>query len=345
MRYADAGVDIGAAEDGLQEVKALIRATQDHRVLSDSRSFCGLFEMSPGMCPGNVMGVGNDGVGTKLQVATRAQHYVGVGRDLIVHMTNDLLCHGIISSCVVDYFATVRLKEMRDAFVGTLTGMCQQCQELGIAVIAGETAEMPGTYVPGEYDFVGTMLGWTRKESLIMGRDIQPDDAVIGLASDGLGTNGYSLARKVIFEVLGLDIDSPLPWDTSVSVADELLRPHNCYLPVILPLLPQGVLKGIAHITGGGIPGNLVRILPEGCMAVLERSRWKKSVPPIFPFIREAAEQPEDDYFQTFNDGIGLAIVTHPDYVTSVFHQVGGAQERAWVIGEIEAGERAVIIN
>lgn len=339
MRYADAGVDIGAAEKGLEEVAALIRATQDYRVLSDSRSFCGLFEM----LPGNVMGVGNDGVGTKLQVATRAHRYEGVGRDLVVHMANDLLCHGIIASCMVDYFATVRLKAMRDAFVGTLTGMCQACTELGIAVVAGETAEMPGTYVPGEYDFVGTMLGWTRKESLIMGKGIQPGDVVIGLASDGLGTNGYSLARKVIFETLKLDINSQLPWN--VSVADELLRPHRCYQPMIIPLLPQGVLKGIAHITGGGIPGNLVRILPEGCAAVLSRSKWEKSVPPIFPYLREAAEQPEDDYSQTFNDGIGLAVVTNPEYACSVINRTGGPEGRAWEIGKIVEGERAVIIN
>lgn len=339
MRYADAGVDIDAAQKGLDEVKALIRATQDERVLSDDRSFCGLFEVSPG----NVLGVGNDGVGTKLQVATRARRYEGVGRDLVVHMINDLLCHGILASCMVDYFATVRLKEMRDAFVGTLTSMCHACTEFGVAVIAGETAEMPGTYVPGEYDFVGTMLGWTRKESLITGVGIESGDAIIGLASDGLGTNGYSLARKVIFETLKLDIDSQLPWN--VSVADELLRPHRCYQPMIMPLLPLGVLKGIAHITGGGIPGNVVRILPEGCVAVLDRSRWEKEVPPIFPYLQNAAKQPEDDYFQTFNDGIGLVVVTNPANAGEVINRTGGPEGKAWEIGKIVEGNREVVIN
>jgi phosphoribosylformylglycinamidine cyclo-ligase len=293
------------------------------------------------MSPGNVLGVGNDGVGTKLQVAMMAHRFEGVGRDLIVHMANDLLCHGIRPSCLVDYFATVNLKEMTGAFVGTLTGMCKACLELGIAVVAGETAEMPGTYVPGQYDFVGTMLGWTDKESLITGKDIQPGDIVLGLASEGLGTNGYSLAREAIFQDAKLSIDSQLPWD--VSVADELLRPHHCYLPTILPFLPHGVFLGIAHITGGGIPSNLVRILPEGCMAVLDRTKWK--VPPIFPYIRNVKGQPEKDHFRTFNIGLGLTVVVKAHNAKDVLTQINQAGCVAWQVGNIVEGKRDVVIN
>lgn len=334
ITYAKAGVDIDAAVATLKQVGSLIQSTQDDSVLSDDRSFCGLVQLTPEL----VLGIGNDGVGTKLQVAIMAGKFKGVGMDLVCHMGNDLVCHGVRPSYMVDYFATVNLKEMTNAFIGTLAGMCSLCKSQGISVIAGETAEMPGTYVPGQYDFVGTLIGTAPSNLLVTGSTIQPGDQVVGLRSNGIHTNGLSLVRRVIFEELGMGIDDELPWGP--TVADELLRGHCSYVREVMPLVEAGMVHGMAHITGGGLPGNLIRQLPEGCRAVLEFGSWP--VPDIFTFVREHANQPWDDWTTTFNIGVGFCLVMSEGDTGEALAQLG---DDAMIIGKIVAGERGVELN
>jgi len=334
ITYADSGVDIDAAEAVLRQVGDLIKGTHDESVLSDDQSFCGLIQLTPDL----VQGIGNDGVGTKLQVAMMAGRFKGVGMDLVHHMANDLLCHGVNARQMVNYFATVNLKEMTDAFIGTLAGMCSACKNHGICVPAGETAEMPGTYVPGQYDFVGTMIGTVPSNLLVTGSTIQPGDQVVGFRSKGIHTNGFSLARRIIFTELGMGIDDQLPWGP--TIADELLRGHRSYVQEVMPLVEAGMVHGMAHITGGGLPGNLIRQLPEGCRAVLEFGSWP--VHEIFTFIREQAREPWDDWCETFNLGIGFCCIVSRDNVGSALARLG---EDAMHIGKIIAGERGVELN
>jgi len=279
-----------------------------------------------------------DGVGTKLRVALEAGIHDTVGADLVNHCVNDILVQGATPLFFLDYFATGRLSP--DVAVAVVEGLARACRANGCALLGGETAEMPGFYADGEYDLAGFIVGRVERSALVDGRDIRPGDVLIGLPSSGLHTNGYSLARRIVFDLAGLRVDSTLPGLGAV-VGDVLLAPHRSYLAPVRPLLAAGLVKGMAHITGGGITENLPRALPEGTGALVRRRAWE--VPAFFRWLGDAGRVPDEDMMRTFNMGIGLIVVVAPGDLDRALDELRAAGESgARVIGETEAGDRRV---
>jgi phosphoribosylformylglycinamidine cyclo-ligase len=281
-----------------------------------------------------------DGVGTKLKVAFRADTHDSVGADLVNHCVNDILVQGAVPLFFLDYLATGRLAPAVAESI--VSGMAAACRENGCALLGGETAEMPGMYADGEYDLAGFIVGAVDRERLIDGRSIAAGDVLLGVPSSGLHTNGYSLARKIVFDHLGLDTSSHVA-ELGKTVAEALLEPHRSYLPIVGPSLDGGRIKGMAHITGGGITDNLPRILPSGTAARVDASRWE--VPPIFRWLQRGGGVPVDDMMRTFNMGIGLVVVTAPEHAEPLIGELaarGGAGVR--VIGEIIPGDAPEVV-
>ena len=335
MDYKTSGVDIDAGNDAVRRIRALARSTFTAGVLSDIGSFGGLFRMEPGKYREPVLVASADGVGTKLRVAFLAGRHDTIGVDLVNHCVNDILVQGAEPLFFLDYLATGRLApEVAEAVV---SGMTRACRENDCALLGGETAEMPGFYQDGEYDVAGFIVGVVDRTRLINGRTIAVGDILVGVPSSGLHTNGYSLARRVVFDTLQLTVDSYVP-ELGQTVGDALLEPHRSYLPVIRPLLESTRIKGMAHITGGGITDNLPRILPHGTAAVVDASSW--TIPPIFSWLRQAGDVPIDDMMRTFNMGIGLIIVVARDQAEPLISELAARGGRdARVIGEVVPGE------
>jgi phosphoribosylformylglycinamidine cyclo-ligase len=335
MDYKAAGVDIDAGNETVRRIRGLARSTFTAGVLSDIGSFGGLFRLEPGRYRDPVLVASADGVGTKLKVAFLARRHDTIGADLVNHCVNDILVQGAEPLFFLDYLATGRLSpDVAESIVG---GMAAACRDNGCALLGGETAEMPGFYGDGEYDVAGFIVGAVDRSRLISGRTIAVGDVLVGVPSSGLHTNGYSLARRVIFERLGLDVSSYVA-ELSSTVGDALLEPHRSYLPMIQPLLEAGRIKGMAHITGGGITDNLPRVLPHGTAAVIDRSSW--TVPPIFTWLQQSGSIPDEDMLRTFNMGIGLIIVTRRGQAEPLIDELaarGGHNAR--VIGEVVPGE------
>jgi phosphoribosylformylglycinamidine cyclo-ligase len=333
--YRQSGVDIDAGNEVVRRIRSLARRTFTPGVLSEIGSFGGLFSLSSAGLQDPVLVASADGVGTKLRVAFMTGIHDTIGRDLVNHCVNDILVQGAEPLFFMDYLATGRLSPaVAAAIVG---GMAAACRDNGCALLGGETAEMPGFYADGEYDIAGFIVGVVERERLVNGRAIAVGDVLVGVPSSGLHTNGYSLARRIVFERLGLGVDSIVP-ELGVAVGDALLEPHRSYLSMVAPLLAAGRIKGMAHITGGGITDNLPRILPHGTAAVVDLSSWK--VPALFRWLQMAGEVPVDDMLRTFNMGIGLIIVTARDHAESLMEELaarGGHHAR--VIGEIVPGE------
>jgi phosphoribosylformylglycinamidine cyclo-ligase len=335
MDYKASGVDIDAGNETVRRIRGLARATNTSGVLSENGSFGGLFRLEPGQFREPVLVASADGVGTKLKVAFLARRHDTIGGDLVNHCVNDVLVQGAEPLFFLDYLATGRLSpEVAESIVG---GMAAACRENGCALLGGETAEMPGFYGEGEYDVAGFIVGAVDRSRLITGRTIAVGDVLVGLPSSGLHTNGYSLARRVIFEHLGLEVDTYVP-ELSRTVGDALLEPHRSYLPIIRPLLDGGRIKGMAHITGGGITDNLPRVLPHGTAAVVDTSAWE--VPELFTWLERSGSIPHEDMMRTFNMGIGLIIVTRRDDAEPLIGELAARGGRdARVIGEIVPGE------
>jgi phosphoribosylformylglycinamidine cyclo-ligase len=335
MDYKAAGVDIDAGNETVRRIRGLARSTFTSGVLSEIGSFGGLFRLESGRYRDPVLVASADGVGTKLKVAFLAGRHDTIGADLVNHCVNDILVQGAEPLFFLDYLATGQLSPaVAESIVG---GMAAACRENGCALLGGETAEMPGFYGEGEYDVAGFIVGAVDRSRLITGRTIAIGDVLVGVPSSGLHTNGYSLARRIVFERLHLDVGSYVP-ELSRSVGDALLEPHRSYLPMVQPLLEAGRIKGMAHITGGGITDNLPRVLPHGTAAVIDRSAWK--VPPIFAWLQRGGGVPDDDMLRTFNMGIGLIIVTGHDHAEPLIEELaarGGHDAR--VIGEVVPGE------
>jgi len=338
MDYRQSGVDIEAGHETVRRIKSLARATFTPGVLSEIGSFGGLFRLNPGEFREPVLVSSADGVGTKLKVAFMTGRHDTVGADLVNHCVNDVLVQGAEPLFFLDYLATGRLSpEIAEQVV---SGVARACRENGCALIGGETAEMPGFYADGEYDLAGFIVGIVERERIIDGRGIAPGDAIIGLRSAGLHTNGYSLARRVLFDVSGLHAESFLA-ELGMTVGQALLAPHRSYLPAIRPLLAEGVMKGMAHITGGGITENLPRVLPAGCAASIDTRAW--TVPAIFSLLRERGRIAGDEMFRAFNMGIGLIVVCAGSAAGRVVGQLeAGGESGAVVIGHVEPGERVV---
>lgn len=337
--YRDAGVDIDAGERAVQMMKAHVRSTFTPAVLADLGSFGAMFALDPTGYSAPVLVSSADGVGTKLKVAFLADRHTTVGQDLVNHCTNDILVQGARALFFLDYFAVGKLDTTVAAQV--VEGLSIACKATGCSLIGGETAEMPDMYTPGEYDLAGFIVGIVDRAKIITGSDVQPGDIVIGLAANGLHTNGYSLARKLIFEVAGLGIHDALP--SGGTVADELLRVHRCYAPAIHPLLADGLVQSMAHITGGGLPGNMARTLPDGCRALIDSGSWP--TPPLCAYLGEIGHVPRADLYRTFNMGIGYTLIVRPEMADSVLARLRASGETAYQIGVITAGDRGVVIE
>ncbi|MGH9241563.1 MAG: phosphoribosylformylglycinamidine cyclo-ligase [Vicinamibacterales bacterium] len=335
MDYKASGVDIDAGNETVRRIRSLARSTFTAGVLSDIGSFGGLFRIEPGRYKEPVLVASADGVGTKLKVAFMAGRHDTVGADLVNHCVNDILVQGAEPIFFLDYLATGKLAPAVAESV--VSGMARACRDNSCALLGGETAEMPGFYKDGEYDLAGFIVGAVDRTRLINGRAIAVGDVLVGVPSSGLHTNGYSLARRIIFDTLKLDVGSYVP-ELGLTVGDALLEPHRSYLPFVQPLLEATRIKGMAHITGGGITDNLPRILPHGTAAVIDGSSW--TVPPLFTWLRGAGDVPIDDMMRTFNMGIGLIIVVASDQAEPLMSELAARGGRdARVIGEVVPGE------
>ena len=334
MDYKESGVDIDAGNEVVRRIRSLAKGTFTPGVLSEIGSFGGLFSLSSAGMRDPVLVASADGVGTKLRVAFMTGIHDTVGRDLVNHCVNDILVQGAIPLFFLDYLATGRLDP--DVAVQIVEGLSAACRENGCALLGGETAEMPGFYADGEYDVAGFIVGAVDREQLIDGRMIRSGDTLIGVPSSGLHTNGYSLARRIAFDVAGLSVNDMVP-ELGSTIGEALLRPHRSYLPVIRPLLGKGLVKGMAHITGGGITDNLPRILPEGCGAGIDRSAWE--VPALFKWLQRQGSVPDEDMLRTFNMGIGLIVICGRDDAGAVMDMLAGSGELGGLrIGEIQDG-------
>jgi len=329
INYRQAGVDIDAGNEVVRRIKEMARATYTPGVLSGVGSFGGLFAL--GRSLGDpVLVASADGVGTKLKIAFLAGVHDSIGIDLVNHCVNDILVQGAHPLFFLDYLATGRLAP--DVAEQIVRGMARACVDNGCALLGGETAEMPGFYADGEYDVAGFIVGLVDRSRVIDGRAIVPRDALIALPSSGLHTNGYSLARKIVFDVLGLAVDSRVS-ELGTTVGDALLQPHRSYLRLVMPLLDGGGVKGMAHITGGGLTENLPRTLPAGRSFQIDRSSW--SVPTLFTWLQRAGGLDDAEMFRAFNMGVGLVLVCAREAAGQILATLNQSGEPAWLIGEV----------
>ena len=333
LSYRAAGVDLDAAERAKARLKALVAATRDEHTLSELGSFGGLYAVPPGV-ENPVLVSSADGVGTKLKLAFLSGHHDTVGQDLVNHCVNDILVQGARPLFFLDYLATGELDEA--VVVEVVAGVARACRENGCALLGGETAQMPGFYAAGEYDLAGFVVGVVERERILDGSRVRAGDALVGIGSSGLHTNGYTLARRIVLEEMALGLDDELP-GTGMTVARALLAVHRSYLRSLWPLLEDRRVHALAHVTGGGIPGNLPRVLPEGLGALVERSSW--TPPPLFVALAAGGEVDEQEMDRVFNMGVGMVLVTARELSDHVVRALRGAGEEAWVMGEIEPGE------
>lgn len=338
MDYRQSGVDIDAGNETVRRIRSLAKSTFTPGVLSDIGSFGGLFALDTARMREPVLVSSADGVGTKLKVAFMVDRHDTIGADLVNHCVNDILVQGAAPLFFLDYLATGRLSPAVAEQV--VSGVARGCRENGCALIGGETAEMPGFYADGEYDIAGFIVGVVDRHAVINGRGIVPGDVLIGLPSSGLHTNGYSLARRVLFEVGGFS-PQDVPSELGTSVGAALLATHRSYLAAITPLLDAGLVKGMAHITGGGLTENVPRILPASCDAVVSLGAW--TVPPIFSLLQRLGETDESEMFRAFNMGIGMVVICgSADADRALGLLKAAAEAGAVVIGAIEAGSGVV---
>jgi phosphoribosylformylglycinamidine cyclo-ligase len=335
--YRQAGVDLEAGGETVRRIKSIARSTFTSGVLSDIGSFGGLFQLDRDRYREPVLVSSADGVGTKLKVAFATGRHDSIGADLVNHCVNDILVQGAAPLFFLDYLATGRLSpEIAEQIIA---GIGRACRDNGCALIGGETAEMPGFYRDGEYDLAGFIVGVVERAKVIDGRGIVPGDTLIGLPSAGLHTNGYSLARHVLFERAGLTPDTFVA-DLATTVGDALLAPHRSYLGAMRPLVDAGLVKAMAHITGGGITDNLPRVLPPGCAASVDRAAW--TVPPIFTVIQQYGDIASDEMARVFNMGIGLIVVTAPNDADRALEILQHGGEHPMGLGRIVAGDHGV---
>lgn len=337
--YRDAGVDIDAANEAKERIKRLARETFTPRVMTEIGSFGGMFRADFGGIREPVLVSSADGAGTKLRIAFMTGIHNTVGYDLVCHCVNDILVQGARPLFFLDYIAASRLDP--EVVSQVVEGLARGCREAGCALIGGETAEMPGFYAEGEYDVAGFIVGVVDQGEIINGSGIAPGDVLIGLPSIGLHTNGYSLARKLFFEAAGYSLDQHVD-ELGCSVATELLKPHRCYLGALDGLLGSGVIKGLAHITGGGLLENIPRILPEGTAVEIARHSWERL--PVFDLLQRIGGVSDHEMHRTFNMGIGMVVVTRAADSSRVRRYLEERGERCWEIGLVVSGDRTVSI-
>ena len=328
--YKDAGVDIEAGNRFVQMIKPLVKATSRPEVLTDIGGFGGLFSLNAGTYEKPTLVSSTDGVGTKLKIAFMVDKHDTVGIDLVAMCVNDIVVQGAEPLFFLDYLATGKLAP--EKAVEVVKGISQGCVQAGCALIGGETAEMPGFYGDNEYDLAGFTVGVVDNSKIIDGSTITVGDRLIGITSSGLHSNGYSLARQVLFDKMGLDIGSQVK-GLANPIGEELLTPTRIYVKTILNLLRDFDIKGMAHITGGGVVENVPRILPRQCRAVIEKDAWEK--PAIFEILREGGGIDELEMYRTFNYGIGMVLIVSAHETDDVMVRLSGLKEKAYIIGEI----------
>jgi phosphoribosylformylglycinamidine cyclo-ligase len=335
--YMSAGVDIDAGNEPVRRIKSIARGRFTPGVLSVIGSFGGLFSLHGGGWVDPILVSSADGVGTKLKVAFMTGVHDSIGRDLVNHCVNDILVQGARPLFFLDYLATGRLSP--DVAEQIVIGLAAGCRENGCALLGGETAEMPGFYADGEYDVAGFIVGAVERARLVDGKTLCAGDVLLGVRSSGLHTNGYSLARRIVFDRLGHDVHDHIP-ELGETVGEALLRPHRTYLGLMRPLLDAGIVKGMAHITGGGLTDNIPRILPPGTSAEIDRGSWP--MPPLFAWLGRAGEVPAEDQFRAFNMGIGLVVAVEAGDAERASALLGDAGEPAYRIGRVVAGDPRV---
>jgi phosphoribosylformylglycinamidine cyclo-ligase len=333
-QYAAAGVDLAGADRAKSRIAAAVAGTRTGLSVGEVGAFGGMVRVPPGMRR-PVLVLSTDGVGTKLLVALEAGVFDTVGEDLVNHSVNDILVHAARPIAFMDYVAGAGLGVEQVAAI--VEGVARGCRAHGMALAGGETAQMPGLYRPGTYDLAGTIVGVVEEDEALHGDRIVPGDRLLGYASTGLHTNGYTLAREIVFERMGLAVHQRLA-DTGLTVAEALLAVHRSYARSVGPVLAR--LHGLAHITGGGIAGNLVRILPDGCEAVVDPASWEP--PPLFRVLQQAGEVSAEEMRAVFNLGVGLVAVLPPDAVAAAQAAAAADGVATWVMGEIRPGSRAV---
>lgn len=332
LDYRAAGVDLDRAERDKEGMKDLLESTRDERTLSKLGQFGGLYAV-PTDVSDPVLVASADGVGTKLKLAFRTGTHRTVGQDLVNHCVNDILVQGARPLFFLDYLAT---GELEDGVVGEVVdGVAQACRENRCALLGGETAQMPDFYGRGEYDLAGFIVGIVARDRILDGSRVQLGDHLIALPSSGLHTNGYSLARRIVFDVAGLGVEDPLP-GLEEPVGSALLRVHRSYLRSLEAELESGTVRALAHITGGGLPGNLPRSLPEGLGAAVDTGSWE--IPPIFRSLQELGTIEEKEMRRVFNMGVGMVVVAAAGEAAGVLSRLQDAGEGAWRLGEVVEG-------
>src|ERR1700675_769374 len=334
MKYADAGVDIALADAAKQRIRHHASRTFTPGVLGGIGGFGALFALDQKKWKEPVLVSSADGVGTKLKIAMAMGVHSTVGGDLVNHCVNDILVQGATPLFFLDYLAMGKLDPQ--VIEQLVEGMSRSCRKAGCALIGGETAEMPGFYPPGEYDLAGFIVGAVDRKKLLTGKEVKPGDALIALPSAGLHTNGYSLARKLVFEVARLKPDTYVA-EVGNKIGAELLKPHLCYAPALKNIIARGWVSALAHITGGGIPGNLPRVLPSGVKAQIDLASWP--VPSIFKFLATLGKIETNELLQLFNMGVGMILVVPPAHVKSVEADLKRRREKFFRIGRIERGD------
>jgi phosphoribosylformylglycinamidine cyclo-ligase len=338
MDYKDAGVDVAAADAAKDRIRRLARGTFNAAVLSDIGSFGGMFRPDFTRYAEPVLVSSTDSVGTKVKVATAAGVHDTVGQDIVNHCVNDILVQGAVPLFFLDYLALGRMDV--DRVEAIVSGLAQACSEAGCPLIGGETAQMPDVYAPDDYDLAGFIVGVVDKARALTGQRVRAGDHLLGLASSGLHTNGYTLARRVLFDTLGLGVHARVP-ELGATLAEALLAPHRSYLPALEPLLERGKIAALAHITGGGFPGNVPRVLPDGLGARIRLDSW--TPPPLFQLIQRGGQVAVEEMYRTFNMGMGMVVVVSPADLHEVEHSLERRGEEGVLIGTVVEGEGVVL--
>lgn len=337
LTYAESGVDVKAGEDAVNRIKEMAASTFNEQVLTGLGAFGGFFKPNLAGIKQPVFISSTDSVGTKLKIAFRLRKHTTIGECLVNHCINDILVHSAKGLFFLDYIGVGKLKQ--EIITDVIEGISRACRNNGVALIGGEMAELPDFYQPGEYDLVGFVLGMVDQDKIINGSTIKEGDICLGLPSTGLHTNGYTLARKVAFEIAGL-VPEEFISELNTTIGNALLAVHRCYATVIHPLLDKFEIHGMAHITGGGIPGNLKRVLPEGLSAYIDKGSW--DAVPIFEFLKRIGNIDPDDIYSAFNMGIGYIIVTDKENADGIIEDLNNKGETVYTIGEIKKGNKTV---
>lgn len=331
-KYSEAGVDIDKGNAFVSGIKDIVSETHQTGVLNDIGGFSSLFAIDPNKYDKPVLVTSTDGVGTKLDIAKRCNKHDTIGIDLVAMCVNDIIVGGATPLCFLDYFSVGKLE--LDVATEVVRGIAEGCKQAQCSLVGGETAEMPGLYKAGDYDLAGFVVGIGERDKIIDGSEIKVGDKIIGLQSNGLHSNGYSLVRKICFQDNGLDVSDTID-ELGCTLGEELLKPTRIYVQSVLAILKNYSLNGIIHNTGGGFIDNIPRVLPKGCKADIKCNAWK--TPPIFNFLADKGDVPREEMYRTFNMGIGLIAVVNSNEVEDIAHRFKAHGEQVSIIGEISA--------